>query len=439
MRDYVKTSPSDFPLPGGFWKKGGDLRVALVCPVYPPEVVPAATMLEQLANHFAQSGHDVTVFTAFPSLPHGKVFEGYNRKLWRTTQKAPVRVIRCFSFVAGRKRRPFWRLLSHLSFAITASLRLLCDAQYDLIVMELFPIVSAPIVLATARLKAKHVVNYIQDLYPEAAEAAGVVRTGGFVSRAARAVDRFVCLKSDMNIVIAQSFRDALVLDRDVPEKMTEVVQNWIDGAVMKSRGFDNNWRAENGIASELFVAMFAGTLGLASGVQILVGVAEELRRRGRDDIVIVCIGEGLQKESMIRQANEKRLENLLFLPFQPAERVADMHSAADVMLLTIDRRHESSSVPSKLISYMAAGRAVLCCASDNSTLAETIRTAGCGKVIPGSDVHRIVDQLIEMAGDKAALTGMGANGRDFFSENFDVKVAMSGFDRIFMRFAGSN
>lgn len=413
------------------------MRIALVCPVYSPEVVPAATMLEQLANHFAQSGHDVTVFTAFPSLPHGKVFAGYSRKFWSTTQKAPVRVIRCFSSVAGRKRRPFWRLLSHLSFSITASLRLLCDAKYDLIVMELFPVVSSPIVLAAGRLKAKYVVNYIQDLYPEAAEAAGVVRTGGFLSRAARAIDRFVCLKSDMNVVIAKSFCDALVLHRDVPEQMTEVVQNWIDGTVIKSIGVDNTWRAENAIASDRFVAMFAGTLGLASGVQILVGVAEELRRRGRDDILIVCIGEGLRKESMIRKAKEKQLENLLFLPFQPADRVADMHSAADVMLLTIERRHEGSSVPSKLISYMAAGRAVLCCASDNGTIAETIRTAGCGKVIPGSDVHRIADQLIEMAGDKAALTVMGANGRNFFSENFDMKVAMSGFDKIFMRFSG--
>lgn len=411
-------------------------RVALICPEYPPEIVPAATMLAQLAQHLVGSGFGVTVFTTFPSLPQGEVFEGYRRHIWECSQHDSVRVVRCFSFMMGRGRRPFWRILSHVSFGITAALRLLLDRRYDVIVMEVFPILTSPIILTASKYKGSHVINYIQDIYPEAAEAANIIPRGGIAARFARAVDRLVCRKCELNLVIAESFRQELTSSRDVPESKTEVVQNWIDGTSVRPVRRDGRWRAENRIPKSNFVAMFAGTMGLASGVGILINVAEELRGRGCSEIMIVCIGEGLLKDVMMRQASEKHLENIMFLPFQPQERLSEVQSAADVMLLTMEENHEKSSCPSKLITYMAAGRPVLCCTSEDSEVAKTIRCAGCGKVVPQTDISQIADRLIEMASDMPPLVTMGASGREFFLRTCDISVAMSRFDKIFARFS---
>lgn len=414
------------------------MRITLICPVYPPEVMPSAVMLSQLADRLSQTGHDVSIYTMFPSLPEGKVFAGYKRRLWKTCNQNGVRVSRCFSFTIGRRRNPLWRVLSHLSFSLTAGLRLLFSDKPDVLLMEVFPIISAPIFLLISMLKRVPVINYIKDMYPEAAEAAGMTENGSIVSRACRWLDGWVCRHSDVNVVLSEVFESQLMETRKVPKRQAEVVYDWIDGSLINPVPRNNLWRKENNLPTYKFVAMFAGTMGIASGADILVDVAEQLDVRGRNDILVVCIGEGLLKDRMLEAARNSGLPNLIFFPFQPAERLSEVQSSADIMLLPVQENHESSSVPSKLITYLAAGKPVLYIGGTESPIAKIISKADCGSVVPVRDPVKVAESLIEIALDRDELERKGRNARAYFEEHFEMGIGMAKFEGIFQRFHGA-
>jgi colanic acid biosynthesis glycosyl transferase WcaI len=116
---------------------------------------------------------------------------------------------------------------------------------------------------------------------------------------------------------------------------------------------------------------MFAGTLGLASRADILVEVARAFGPA--DQIRVVCIGEGILKKEMERAAASDGLPRLLLLPFQPRHRVAEVQSSADVMLLTSSPEMGTSSIPSKLITYLAVGKPVICSVTADADIAHLV------------------------------------------------------------------
>jgi len=197
-----------------------------------------------------------------------------------------------------------------------------------------------------------------------------------------------------------------------------------------------NSWRNEQGFPAEKFVAMFAGTIGLVSGAHVLVDVAEILRDRQMSNILIVVIGEGVLKSQMIEQARKRNLGNIVFFPFQPTERLSEVQSSADVMLLPMEENHAFSSVPSKLVTYMAVGRPVLCSANGDSTVSRTILMADCGKVVSAGEPKEIAETLIEMSFSRTQCEQMGAKARAFFYKHFDISVAMRNFESLFSRFS---
>jgi colanic acid biosynthesis glycosyl transferase WcaI len=415
------------------------MKVVLVCPVYPPEILPSGVMLTQLAGYLVSRGDDVEVLTAFPSLPEGRVFPGYRRSPWKTSHENRVRVVRCFSFVIGSERGSLWRVLSHLSFALMATIRLAFSRKPDLAIIESFPVISSPIILLCAKLRGIPCVNYIKDLYPESAEDAGLIRRDGMLSRAALWLDRLTCRHADLNLVLSETFRQSLMEARGIRQEKIEVMHDWIDGSRLKPLAGDNMWRKEQNIPEAKYVAMFAGTMGLASGAEVLVAVSDELRSRRVDDILILCMGEGPLKPRMIHDAADRRLENIRFLSFQPEARLGEVLSTADAFLLTMAADHSTSSVPSKLITYLAMARPILCSVDSRSPTASHVRDADCGILVASGDHHAITDALTQMAEERESWRDKGLNGRRYFERHFNMPAAMKRIeDRVIGRIACS-
>ncbi len=397
--------------------------------------MPSAVMISELAQHAADQGHEVTVFTTFPSLPGGKIFPEFRRRIRQVFRRDGVRVVRCFSFTVGPERKVQWRVLSHISFGFMAASQLLFGKRFDIVVCDVFPIIAAPFILIASTVRGTPVINYIQDVYPESAEAAGFVKAGSLISRIALSVDRWVCNCSAVNVTIDESLKKTLARTRGLNDEQLEVVHNWIDGSRIKPTPRTGGWRRENGIEKEKILFMFAGTMGHVSGVDILITVAEELQKRKREDVLIVCIGEGPLKPKMVNDAERLDLRNILFLPFQPTGRLSEVQSEGDVMFLPMQQNHQVSSVPSKLIAYMAAGRPILCSAPLSSTVSQIVMKADCGRVVFPAVASAIADTLGEMVEDVKTLMSNGANSRTFFENHFDLDIAMKRFDRLLSRF----
>jgi len=166
--------------------------------------------------------------------------------------------------------------------------------------------------------------------------------------------------------------------------------------------------------------------------VDVLVEVADRLRSHA--DIRLVCVGEGLLKDGMLANARRRGLANLTFLPFQPRERVADMQSAADVMLLTSSQRMGASSVPSKLITYLAVGRPVICAVTFDSEIAALVRQYELGMVVAPEDPDAVAAAIVSLRGiGPQALSVIGQRAREVALHRFSLEVAVGNFEALLL------
>ena len=406
------------------------MRIGFVISVYPPEPEPSSVMAQQLVRAWAERGHEVVVICPFPNRPCGKLYPGFRKRLWSTTTVAGVRTIRVLSSFIGEARHPIKRVLENLSFGLSSSLALLLLKKRDVVILETWPLLAQGLGAMVCLIKKTRWINYIKDIYPEAASSAH------FIDRNSRAhnwllrLDKKLCHSSSKNIVISDGMRRYLESSRGLSGGQISVINDWIDLDEIKPYVGNKRWRREVGLREQDFVCLYAGTLGYASRASVLVEVAVRLKERL--DIKLVCIGEGILKPEMQARAQQLGLKNLLFLPFQPRERVPEVQSSADVLLLTTSSDMSVSSVPNKFITYLAVGRPVICAVDSDSDIAEVIRENALGRVVKPESAEELCRAILELqATGPRQLGEMGVRARKVAEERFSLSAAIEKFESI--------
>jgi colanic acid biosynthesis glycosyl transferase WcaI len=184
----------------------------------------------------------------------------------------------------------------------------------------------------------------------------------------------------------------------------------------------DNGFGREFGI-SDGFNFVYSGTLGMKHDPSLLVALAAAMRRRAR----VVVVGQG----SGMGRLAAAGLENLLVLPLQPVERLRDVLATADVAVAVIEPDAGAFSVPSKVQSYLCAGRAVLLAAPAANLAARVVRGEGAGVVVePGNGASFAAAGLGLMA-DADGRRRMGERGRAYAERAYDVERVADRFEEV--------
>ena len=406
------------------------MKITFICAVFPPEPAPAGVMAQQLAKRLTEDGHTVTVIVPLPNRPEGKVYPEFKRRLLtRTVTNEGYTLVRCANWLIGTRRRAIDRILENITFGLTSMWAGMCEGRADLIIAETWPLFAMSFCWFLARGWKVPYFYYVQDVYPEAAEESGILKAEGWFSRVLRRWDRLLCRDSASVITISESMRDLLVANRVLSPDRFSVLPNWVDESMFprsKDRGI---WRGSQGIPENAFVAMFAGTLGHVSGADVLIEVAELLRTE--QNVLLVVIGEGVRKQFMRDEISRRDLGNIRLLPFQAPEVVPEVQASCDATLLTMHGNASNTSVPSKLVTYLAAARPVVCAARSDSAVARTVIDAKAGLVVSPGDPRAIVNAILKLRTDRSAAVAMGQNGRQYFEEHFTLSRAYETFRRI--------
>jgi glycosyltransferase involved in cell wall biosynthesis len=169
---------------------------------------------------------------------------------------------------------------------------------------------------------------------------------------------------------------------------------------------------------------MYAGTFGLASGVEILLDVAESVKERHR--IRIVCIGDGVRRKELLAEKERRSLTNFLVLPFQPRERLSEVQSSADVMILTSSPDMGLSSIPSKFITYLAVGKPVICSIDAASDIGKTVTEQNLGRVVAPGNAKTLADAIVDLEQMEARLlVEMGERARQVALSRYSADSAL--------------
>lgn len=315
------------------------MRVAFITHFYPPEPCAAATRVRSFVAALQAAGSDVTVITNFPSFPSSRLRPADRRQAMRVEYAEGVRIVRLASIVAARL--PAARLFHWVSSALGATAYLMAARdRYDVVVASMPPItLTLPALFAARRYRAKLVLD-VRDVYPDVAIAMGEWKADGFLARLAAAIVRAAYRRADLVVTvtpagmrqIAARGVDAsrLVLARNAAEAVPNVV------AESSPRGG--------------FTVVYAGNLGLATDVDVLIDAAKHV---AGDAISLYVVGDGAKGAYMRARVRGEGVKNVEFAGALP--RAQAMRAVADADVAVVPLRFGiNDSVPTKLYDALS-------------------------------------------------------------------------------------
>lgn len=378
------------------------MKIIILTQYYPPEVGAPQNRLSNLAAHFHAAGHEVTVLTAMPNYPTGKIQKGYGG-LFRREWRQGTRVIRTFVY-PSQSAALVVRLLSYFSFVLSSALLgsfLLGTSDYLLV--ESPPLFLGLSAIWLSRLKRAKLIFNVSDLWPASAVQLNVVRAGSFGHRVGKRLEAF-CYKRSW-LVTGQSRSILWDIETRFPRQSTFLLSN---GADTSKYGPDKSTAEGRSHLTEEdeFVVLYAGLHGLAQGLGQVIDAAAELRE---DSFRFVLIGDGPQKQQLIQRARQLQLPKMTFLDPVAADQMPEILASADLIVVPLGM-DIPGAVPSKLYEAMATGRPIVLVAHGEA--AEIVHQYKAGIVVAPGDVHSLALAFREIRDNARLASSLAENAR---------------------------
>ena len=218
--------------------------------------------------------------------------------------------------------------------------------------------------------------------------------------------------------MITEDFRP-LFENWGIDRSRIHVLHNWSALDELPLRPRDNAWSREHGLsAGPRF--LYSGTMAMKHNPKLLLELAKLLDERGGGEVIVVS--EGLGIDWLRREGDAAGVKSLRYFPFQPFERVADVLGSADVLVVLLDADAGAFCVPSKVLSYMCAGRAVLGAMPRQNLAARVVTDQNAGRVVEPDDVAGFRQAAIELLDSPQLRAECGAAARRYADAAFDIE-----------------
>ena len=268
-------------------------------------------------------------------------------------------------------------------------------------------------------LKNKHNVPFVynvQDIFPDSLVGTGFAKKGGILWKIGSVISNYAYRKADRIIVISQDFKKNLIA-KGVPEGKIEVVYNWVDeNAVVPVAKEDNPLFEEFGISRDKFHVVYAGNLGNAQNIDVIIDAADVLK--DEKNVEFLIFGTGGLKDQYVEKVKDLQLDNVKFFPLQPMERVSQVYGLGDVCVVSCKPGLGGAAMPSKMLSIMSAGRAVVA-SFDKGELTYILENHKCGMFAPAGDATAFAELIKHLSQNVDECKMMGENARKLILQKF--------------------
>lgn len=398
-------------------------RVIFANRFYHPDHSATSQMLTDVAQGLATKGWDVTVLTSrlsyddpAISYPARDCHEG-------------VRIVRVATTRFGRANLA-GRALDYLSFYVTSFFSLLGRARRGNIVVIKTdpPLLSVPLGLA-ARLRGARRVNWLQDIFPEAAAELGLKIARGPAGRLAGYLRDLSLRRADLNVVIGPRMA-VRVAGFGVPAARICEIQNFCDDdAIRPIDAADNLLRASWGFSRDDFVVGYSGNLGRAHDLSTFLDAAELLREHA--GIKFLFVGGGHLRSLLDEEAAKRNLTSIFTRPYQPRSHLALSLSVPDVHWVSLLPSLEGLILPSKFYGIAAAGRPLIMVGDPKGDIANWAVTHQFGFAVEIGAAQAFADAAVLLKSDKARRDAKGENARRFLEAASTLAHSVDRWDAI--------
>jgi glycosyltransferase involved in cell wall biosynthesis len=361
---------------------------------FPPEVNAPASRTFEHCREWVRLGEQVPVLTCAPNFPKGKVFPGYQNRLWQVEMVEGVQVIRVWSYITANEGFAR-RSLDYMSFMVSATIASLFVRKVDVVIgtsPQFFTVCAAYVV---GLLKRVPWLFELRDIWPESIKAVGSM-SDGYLYRLLEKLEVFLYKKASRIVALTQSFKRELI-SRGIAEEKIDVVTNGVDLSLFKPRNKNEALLKNLGLENQ-FIAGYIGTIGMAHGLETLLEAAEILQSTpAAENIHFLILGDGARKNTLKQLTAQKQLKNITFVDTVSKSEVGDYWSLLDVSIIHLKKDPLFEKViPSKLFECMAMGIPVIHGVLGES--AEMVSRLGAGKTIAPNNPQVMAQELLHLA-----------------------------------------
>lgn len=393
-------------------------RIIFLNRFFHPDHSATSQILSDLAFHLAAAGREVHVVTS------RQLYDAPGARLPAHEIVNGVTVHRVAGTQFGRSSL-LGRGVDYLSFY--RSMRKIVGELVepgDILVAKTDPPLLSVLAMHAGPRGAHHLVNWLQDLYPEVAAQLGVPFTNGAIGRAITAMRNRSLRRADANVTLSDAMA-ARIRSCGVAAARVHTIPNWADdesiaGVAPADNPMRRAWKLDG-----QFVVGHSGNLGRAHEFDTVLDAAELLRNEPR--IVFVMIGGGRQFERLAASAAARGLDSKFrFFAYQDRAALSQSLSAPDVHWVSLRSGLDGLVFPSKLYGVMAAGRPLIAVAPAQSDLATLVTRHDCGAAVEPGDARGFADFVLRLRDDTQRRAALGRNARAALDTHFTRRQAFA-------------
>jgi hypothetical protein len=388
------------------------VRIALIADTFPPFRTSGAVQLRDLSCEFVRQGHALTVMLPSSDLSTPWLIEDFNGVQVLRLQAPKTKDI---NYV----RRTINEFL--MPFAMLHNLRKspLAKQRWSGVVWYSPSIFFGPIASSLKKMSECKAYLIIRDIFPEWAVDMDLM-SRGLAYRFFKMIANYQYSVADVIGIQAQGNE---IYFRDRIDCHIEVLQNWLTDAPKMGCSIS----VASTVLTGRTIFVYAGNMGVAQGMNVLIELAERLLNRA--DIGFLLVGRGSDVQRLREDAKARGLSNVIFFDEIDPTEIPGLFAQCHIGIVALDTRHKTHNIPGKFLSYMQAGLPVLASINPDNDLEELILSEKVGRVCNDHSVDTLqrlaIDLVDEVAGSTANNQAVSARCKALSAKLFSPEVAV--------------
>lgn len=405
------------------------IKILLLPPYFTPERMASSHLDHDRYNAFAAEGWDMYLYTPVPTRGISNDVRLKYKKIRKETLYDDKMHVHRFSMfpekngVVLRAIRYVLCFIKQLWFGLIAK-------DVDVVYLVSTPPIQGLIGAVLKKIRKVPFVYNLQDVFPDSMVGAGMTKENSLLWKIGLKVEDFTYRHADKIIVISEDFRLNL-LKKGVPGHKIEVVYNWVDTDVVYPINQQDNILYEelDLTRDDKFRVVYAGNFGLAQNIDIIIDSAEKLQ--SYPDIQFLLFGQGETYEAYKEVVANRGLNNVVFQPLQPVDKVKYVYSLGDLGIVSCKPGIGKGAFPSKTWSILAAGVPVVANYDEDTDLQRILTHDKLGVFSQSGNSNQMAEAILQMFKNPQLCREYSKNARAYVVDNASREVSVNEYVRI--------
>lgn len=402
------------------------MNILLVTHFYPPEIRSASHLMQEMAAGLKERGHRISVVTTYPhndltAKSEKTAFDEYSIE----NSIDVIRIKTLPQFKVNYLLRGASQLIS--PYVYFKKIRRYLQ-KIDIVIVYSPPLTLTIVgKMVKKKYNAKFILN-LQDIFPQNAIDLGIMNNRTLIKLFEK-IEKRAYLNADQIIVHSEGNKKLITVKRNIKNNKVAVIPNWIDLSSYANAKKTGRFRETYGLDNK-FVFLFAGIIGPSQGLDLIITLASNLREI--PEICFLLVGDGSEKEKLIKETNKKQLTNMHFKPVVSKKDYPELVKDVDVGLVCLSSKNKTPVVPGKILGYMAASIPIIAFLNKESDGHKLIRDAKCGYTAVSDNEDVILKTILRIYQERESLSQYGKNGLTYAMAHFEKNICMDNLEKYF-------